>query len=54
MSRRAEAAAVVVSGAQSWKAEGLKPIRPTEDKFDELFDPAHRAYVDSRLERIDF
>ena len=33
----------------------LKPIRPaTEDKFDELFDFAQKAYIDSRLEQIDF
>ena len=53
--RRAEAAAAVVRGAESWKADVLKPLRPApDDKFDELFDPAQKAYIDSRLERIDF
>jgi len=53
--RRAEAAAAVIRGAESWKADVLKPIRAAaEDKFDRLFDAEQRAYVESRLERIDF
>jgi hypothetical protein len=53
--RRAEAAAAVIRGAESWKADVLKPIRAAaEDKFDRLFDAEQKAYVESRLERIDF
>jgi hypothetical protein len=53
--RRAEAAGAVVRGAESWKADVLKPIRSAaEDKFGQLFDAEQKAYVESRLERIDF
>jgi hypothetical protein len=53
--RRAEAAAAVIRGAESWKADVLKPIRAAaDDKFDRLFDAEQRAYVEARLERIDF
>ena len=53
--RRAEAAGAVVRGAKSWKADVLKPIRSAaEDKVGQLFDAEQKAYVESRLERIDF
>jgi hypothetical protein len=53
--RRAEAAGAVVRSAEPWKADVFKPIRSAaEDKFDEVFDAAQKAYIESRLERIDF
>ena len=53
--RRAEAAGAVVRGAESWKADVLKPIRSAaEDKFDQLFDAEQKAYIESRLEQVDF
>ena len=53
--RRAAAAAAVVRGAELWKADVLTPIRSAAaDKFGQLFDAEQKAYVESRLERIDF
>jgi hypothetical protein len=52
---RAEAARSVISAREPWKADVLKPIRPViEDKFDRLFDAAQKAYIEARLERIQF
>ena len=53
--RRAEAASTVVTAGEPWKADVLTPMRSSApDKFNELFDAEQKAYIESRLERIDF
>jgi Sulfotransferase family len=53
--RRVEAASAVVTAGEPWKADVLTPIRSaTEDKFERLFDGGQKAYIEARLERIDF
>jgi hypothetical protein len=52
---RAEAASTIVTAYEPWKADVLRPIRPAvEDKFERLFDAAQQAYIQARLERVDF
>ena len=52
--RRAEAASSVIASHEPWKADVLKPIRSAiDDKFERLFDPAQKAYIEARLEKID-
>ena len=51
--RRAQVAGSMIRGDEPWKADVLKPIR-SADKFDLLFDAEQKAYIESRLERIDF
>jgi hypothetical protein len=53
--RCAEAAGAVVGSTESRKADVFKPIRSAaEDKFDQLLEAKQKAYVESRLEQIDF
>jgi hypothetical protein len=53
--RRAEAARTVVATGAPWEAEALAEMRPAaEDKFNKLFSAEQKAYIESRLERIDF
>ncbi len=52
---RAEAASTIITADEPWKADVLAPIRPgVEDKFERLFDAEQQAYIEARLERIDF
>jgi hypothetical protein len=52
---RVESARALITAREPWKAEVLTPIRPPiEDKFERLFDAERQAYVEARLERIDF
>ncbi|HEV2977102.1 MAG TPA: sulfotransferase [Casimicrobiaceae bacterium] len=53
--RRVESARAVITAREPWKAEVLTPIRSgIEDRFERLFDPEQRAYIEARLEQIDF
>jgi len=53
--RRADAASAVVTAREPWKADVLAPMRAApEDKFNEVFTADQRAYVEARLERVDF
>jgi len=53
--RRVESARAVITAREPWKAEVLTPIRSgIEDKFTHLFDPDQQAYIEARLEQIDF
>jgi hypothetical protein len=53
--RRAESARAVITAREPWKAEVLTPIRPAiEDKFECLFDHEQKAYIEARLEHVDF
>jgi sulfotransferase family protein len=53
--RRVETAGTLMTAAEPWKADVLAPMRSAaEDKFNEVFNAEQRAYVESRLERIDF
>jgi hypothetical protein len=52
--RRAEGARAVVTEREPWKADVLNQLRGVEDRFSEIFDAAQRAYVEARLEPIDF
>jgi sulfotransferase family protein len=53
--RRLEAAGRVVTSREPWKADVLTPMRfVVEDKFNELLTADQKAYVEARLERIDF
>ncbi len=52
---RAEAASNIITAHEPWKADVLGPIRPAvEDKFERLFDAKQQAYIEARLERVDF
>jgi len=51
---RAQAAGYIIASHEPWKADVLNPIRSAmDDKFDRLFDPAQKAYIEARLEKID-
>ena len=52
--RRVEGAQAVVTHLEPWKADVLNEVRAIDDRFNEVFDAAQRAYVEARLERIDF
>jgi hypothetical protein len=53
--RRLEAAGRVVTSREPWKADVLTPMRSVvEDKFSEVFTADQKAYVEARLERLDF
>jgi hypothetical protein len=52
--RRLEGAKGVVTGREPWKADVFNELRIVDDRFNEVFDATQRAYVESRLERIDF
>jgi len=53
--RRAETASRLMTAREPWKADVLTPMRSSpEDKFNEVFTADQRAYIDARLERIDF
>jgi len=53
--RRAEHARAIVTAREPWKAEVLERVRSAiEDRFAQVFNAEQRAYVESRLERIDF
>ena len=52
--RRVESARALITAREPWKAEVLTPIRGIEDKFERLFDPEQQAYIEARLEAIDF
>jgi hypothetical protein len=53
--RRTEAARAVVTAPEHWKADVLQGLRPApDDKFDRLFNAEQKAYIDARLEQIDF
>ena len=55
LERRADAARHLVTVREPWKADVLAPLRPAiEDKFSRLFDAEQRAYIEARLEPIDF
>lgn len=52
---RAEAAGAVITAREPWKADVLTPLRSAgEDKFERLFDGGQKAYIEARLEKIDF
>jgi hypothetical protein len=52
---RAEAASTIITADEPWKADVMTPIRPAvEDKFERLFDAEQQAYIEARLERVDF
>jgi len=52
---RAQAASSVITAGEPWKADVLTPIRSAiENKFDRLFDAQQKAYIEARLERIEF
>jgi Sulfotransferase family len=52
---RAEAAAAVITAREPWKADVLTPLRSAgEDKFERLFDRGQQAYIEARLDKIDF
>lgn len=54
-SRRAQLAQSMIRSDEPWKADVFKPIRSVaEDKFDRLFDAEQKAYIEARLEQIDF
>lgn len=51
---RVQAAGSVIASHEPWKTDVLNPIRSAlDDKFDRLFDPAQKAYVEARLEKLD-
>jgi sulfotransferase family protein len=53
--RRVEAARAIVTEREGWKADVLGEVRlAIEDRFSEVFDAEQRAYVEARLERVDF
>lgn len=52
--RRIEGARAVVTEREPWKADVFDQVRAIDDRFNQVFDPAQRAYVEARLERIDF
>lgn len=55
LDRRVEAARELFTPREPWKDDVLAPIRPIiEDKFSRLFDAEQRAYIDARLEPLDF
>ncbi len=52
---RAQAAGAVITAREPWKADVLTPLRSAgEDKFERLFDGGQKAYIEARLEKIDF
>jgi hypothetical protein len=51
---RSEAARTVVTAVEPWKAGVLGPLRPDEDKFARVFSAEQKAYIEARLEPIDF
>jgi Sulfotransferase family len=52
---RAQAASSVITEHEPWKADVLTPMRSaTDDKFGRLFDAGQKAYIEARLERIEF
>jgi hypothetical protein len=53
--RRAEAASTIMTAREPWKADVLTPMRSApEDKFSKVFNDEQKAYIEARLERIDF
>jgi hypothetical protein len=53
--RRAEVAREVVGPGEPWKAGVFETVQPAgNDKFDRLFTTLQKAYIEARLERIDF
>jgi hypothetical protein len=52
--RRVEGAQAVVTEREPWKADVFNQVRAIDDRFNDVFDAAQRAYVEARLERIDF
>jgi hypothetical protein len=55
LDRRSEAAPALILDFETWKTRVLGAV-PTssESKFDQLFDAGQKAYIESRLEPIDF
>ena len=53
--RRSETASRLMTAREPWKADVLTPMRSSpEDRFTEVFTPDQQAYIEARLERIDF
>jgi hypothetical protein len=53
--RRAENARSIVTAREPWKADVLADVRSAvEDRFERVLDPEQRAYVEARLERVEF
>jgi hypothetical protein len=53
--RRVQSAGALITAREPWKAEVLAPIRSvSEDKFERMFDTKQQAYIEARLERVDF
>jgi len=53
--RRSEAARTVVTAAEPWKVGVLGTLRRApDDKFGRLFSVEQKAYIEARLEQIDF
>ena len=52
--RRTEGARGVVNEREPWKADVFNQVRAVDDRFTQVFDATQRAYVESRLERLDF
>lgn len=52
--RRSEAAREVVTAIEPWKAGVLGPLRADDDKFERVFSAEQRAYIQARLQPIDF
>jgi hypothetical protein len=52
---RVDSARALITAREPWKAEVLAPIRSViENKFERLFDTQQQAYIEARLERVDF
>jgi hypothetical protein len=52
--RRSEAAREVVTTIEPWKTGVLGPLRADDDKFERVFSAEQKAYVEARLQPIDF
>jgi sulfotransferase family protein len=53
--RRSEVASELILDFETWKARVLGAISPSsESRFDRIFDAGQKAYIESRLEPIDF
>jgi hypothetical protein len=55
LDRRSEVAPTLILDFETWKTRVLGAVpASSESRFEELFDAAQRAYIESRLEPIDF